>query len=79
MEITFTPRAGPPGKARETSGMMFKAAAPVTTADGRFVGVLYGGVLINRNYEIVDKIRNVVFQPGIVQRQGGGHSHCFPR
>lgn len=62
MEITFTPRAGPPGKARETSGMMFKAAAPVTTADGRFVGVLYGGVLINRNYEIVDKIRNVVFR-----------------
>jgi two-component system NtrC family sensor kinase len=62
MEITPTLRAGPPGKERETEGMMLKAAAPVTTADGRFVGILYGGVLINRNYEIVDRIRNIVFK-----------------
>jgi two-component system NtrC family sensor kinase len=62
MEITPTPRAGPPGKERETEGMMLKAAAPVTAADGRFVGVLYGGVLINRNYEIVDRIRDIVFK-----------------
>jgi two-component system NtrC family sensor kinase len=62
MEITPTPRAGPPGKERETEGMMLKAAAPVTMADGRFVGVLYGGILINRNYEIVDKIRSIVFK-----------------
>ena len=62
MEITPTPRAGPPGKERETEGMMLKAAAPVTTANGRFVGVLYGGVLINRNYEIVDRIRSIVFK-----------------
>ena len=62
MEITPTPRAGPPGKERETDGMMFKAAAPVSTADGRFVGILVGGQLINRNYEVVDKIRSVVFK-----------------
>jgi len=62
MEITPTPKAGPPGKERETEGMMLKAAAPVSTADGRFVGVLYGGILINRNYEIVDKIRSIVFK-----------------
>ena len=62
MEITPTPRAGPPGKERETRGMMFKAAAPVSTADGRFVGILVGGQLINRNYEVVDKIRSIVFK-----------------
>jgi two-component system NtrC family sensor kinase len=62
MEITPTPRAGPPGKERETDGMMFKAAAPVSTADGRFVGILVGGQLINRNYEVVDKIRSIVFK-----------------
>jgi len=62
MEITPTPRAGPPGKERQTDGMMFKAAAPVSTADGRFVGILVGGQLINRNYEVVDKIRSIVFK-----------------
>ena len=62
MEITPTPRAGPPGKERESNGMMLKAAAPVSTADGRFVGILVGGQLINRNYEVVDKIRSIVFK-----------------
>jgi two-component system, NtrC family, sensor kinase len=41
---------------------MLKGAAPVFTANGRFVGVLVGGVMINRNYEIVDKIRTTVFK-----------------
>jgi two-component system NtrC family sensor kinase len=42
--------------------MMMKGAAPVFTAGGKFVGVLVGGVLLNRNYEIVDKIRTTVFK-----------------
>ncbi|MBP1601044.1 MAG: integral rane sensor signal transduction histidine kinase [Acidobacteria bacterium] len=62
MEITPTPMASRSGKTRETSGMMFRAAAPVLSPDGRLQGVLYGAVLINRNYEIVDKIRKVVFR-----------------
>jgi two-component system NtrC family sensor kinase len=28
----------------------------------RFIGVVYGGVLLNRNHEIVDKIKQTVFQ-----------------
>ncbi len=62
MLITPTPYAAPSRKTRETSGMMLKAAAPVFSTDGRFLGVLYGGVLINRNYELVDKIRRIVFK-----------------
>jgi len=42
--------------------MMLTAAAPVFTPAGRHLGVLYGGVLLNRNYEVVDKIRRTVFK-----------------
>ena len=46
----------------ETSGMMIKAAAPVLAQDGEFLGVLYGGYLINRNYKIVDRIKDTVYE-----------------
>ena len=68
MDITATRMAGPTSKRVLTSGMFLKGAAPVFTANGHFVGVLYGGVMINRNYEIVDKIRTVVFKD---ERFGG--------
>jgi two-component system NtrC family sensor kinase len=62
MAIAPTPRARPAGATEVRSGMMLRAAAPVTTPIGRLVGVLYGGVLLNRNYDIVDKIRRTVFK-----------------
>jgi two-component system NtrC family sensor kinase len=62
MTIAPTPRARPTVAIEVRSGMMLRAAAPVTTPVGRLVGVLYGGVLLNRNYGIVDKIRRTVFK-----------------
>jgi two-component system NtrC family sensor kinase len=60
--ISPTPRARPTATTEVRSGMMLRAAAPVSTPGGRLLGVLDGGVLINRNYEIVDKIRRTVFK-----------------
>ena len=62
MAIAPTPRSRPAGATEVKAGMMLRAAAPVATPVGRLVGVLYGGVLINRNYDIVDKIRRTVFK-----------------
>jgi len=62
MQITKTPMAGPEEKAVETSGMMFKGAAPVFSPNGRFLGVLYGGILVNRNDDVVDRVRKTVFK-----------------
>ena len=45
-----------------TSGMMIKAGAPVFGYDGRLVGVLYGGRLLNRDYAIVDKVKETVYE-----------------
>ncbi len=46
---------------QETSGMLLKAAAPVMDENGNLLGVLYGGKMLNRNYEIVDRIKSTVF------------------
>jgi len=57
-----TPKARRRAETRETSGMMIKAAAPVFGYDGKLSGVLYGGNLLNRNYKIVDKVKEIVYK-----------------
>jgi len=42
--------------------MVLKAAHPIIDFNGKVMGVLAGGVLLNRNYEIVDRIKNIVFK-----------------
>jgi two-component system NtrC family sensor kinase len=77
MEITPTRMASPSGKTRIESGMMLKGAAPVFTAGGRFVGVLVGGILLNRNYEIVDRIQTTVFKGESYKGQQVGTATIF--
>ncbi len=57
-----TPREKPDPRVEETTGMILKAASPVLDFDGKVLGVLMGGVLLNRNYELVDLIKNIVFK-----------------
>jgi two-component system NtrC family sensor kinase len=57
-----TPKERPTKKVEETSGMVLKSAHPVIDFNGEVLGVLTGGVLLNRNYEIVDRIKNIVFK-----------------
>ena len=62
MEIIPTPRAKPTDDKVRTSGMMLKAAAPVLDDSGELAGVLYGGSLINKDYRIVDRVKDTVYQ-----------------
>jgi two-component system NtrC family sensor kinase len=62
LEFVPTPKAKERPETKETSGMMLKAAVPILDINGNVLGVLYGGTLLNRNYEIVDKIKEVVFK-----------------
>jgi len=57
-----TPRARVRPETEETAGMMLKAAAPIFDYQNNLVGIIYGGVLLNRNFDIVDKIKQTVFQ-----------------
>ena len=56
-----TPKLRPLEKSVEKSGMFIKAAAPVFGYDGGLIGVLYGGNMLNRDYHIVDKVKNTVY------------------
>ncbi len=56
------PKEKPAMKIEETSGMVLKSAHPIIDLNGEVLGVLTGGVLLNRNYEIVDRIKNIVFK-----------------
>ena len=57
-----TPKAKPSLETEQTSGMMIKAAAPVFGYEGSLIGVLYGGILLNRNYKVVDRIKETVYE-----------------
>ncbi len=46
----------------EENGMMLKAAAPLINDKGVLLGVLYGGILLNQNYDIVDRVKDIVFK-----------------
>ena len=61
IELIPTPKARPRDVTEETAGMLIKAAAPVFDNDGNLIGVLYGGKLLNRNYEIVDAVKEIVW------------------
>ena len=62
IKIIHTPRASSDDRIEETSGMVIKAAAPVFNNNGQIAGIMYGGKLINRNYDIVDKTKEVVYK-----------------
>jgi two-component system NtrC family sensor kinase len=57
-----TSKEKPTRKVEETSGMVLKSAHPIIDFNGEILGVLTGGVLLNRNYELVDQIKNIVFK-----------------
>jgi two-component system NtrC family sensor kinase len=57
-----TPKERPTEKMEEASGMVLRAAHPIIDFNGQVLGALTGGVLLNRNYEIVDRIKNIVFK-----------------
>ncbi len=60
-DLIATEAARPTPDRRRTEGMVMAAAVPVEDAQGRWRGILYGGDLLNRRYEIVDAIKEDVF------------------
>lgn len=72
-----TPKAKEVPIDRETSGMMLKAACPVWDGNGRLLGVLYGGVLLNRDYQIVDKVRDLLYGEGRYKGRETGTATIF--
>jgi two-component system, NtrC family, sensor kinase len=62
-----TPKSKLRAKTSETSGMALVAATPVHDEGRKIIGVLYAGLLLNRNHGLVDKIRSIVFEDKMYQ------------
>lgn len=76
IRLLSTPRAAPRDEEEETSGMALAAAIPVLEGT-QLLGVLYGGVLLNRNFSIVDQVRDTVFQYEIYKDRNIGTATIF--
>jgi len=62
-----TPMARKTDNTYEDRGLVLKAASPMIH-NGKLIGIIYGARLINRNYDMVDQIKSLVFKD---QKYGG--------
>lgn len=62
LKFIHTPKAVPRAEDHEEDGMVLKAVAPVIDDDGTIIGVIYGGILLNQNYELVDRVKEIVYK-----------------
>jgi two-component system NtrC family sensor kinase len=77
IEFVPTPMAAPREGDSETSGMVLEAASPVIGEDGTVLGVLTGGTLLNRDYEIVDRVKEIVFKDELYKGRETGTATIF--
>lgn len=75
--IVATRNAVPDARSEETRGMVIHAAAPVFGADGKLLGALVGGLLLNRNLEFVDRINEIIYPPGSLPFGSHGTATLF--
>ncbi len=61
IDLKPTPMARKKDEQHENRGMVIKAATPILQ-DGRMIGIIYGATLLNKNYNIVDQIKSLVFK-----------------
>jgi two-component system, NtrC family, sensor kinase len=77
MEVIATPRARPSGEGLSTAGMMLAAAVPLFDPSGKLLGVLVGGMLLNRDTQIVDKINQTVHAAEVYHGRETGTATIF--
>ncbi len=77
LDLVPTRAAAPDPRSVEDRGLIFHAAAPVRDAQGRPLGVLEGGVLLNGNLDIVDRINAIVYREGSLPLGSRGTATLF--
>lgn len=77
VELVDTPNALPTPRTYEDRGMVVHAAYPVHDEQGRLLGVLEGGTLLNQNLDFVDTINAIVYTPGALPPGSDGTATLF--
>ncbi len=77
LKFIETPLARHREEIDETSGMMLKAVAPIFDNQNNLIGTIYGGILLNKDFEIVDKVKQTVYEDVIYKGQDIGTATIF--
>lgn len=64
LPLLATARAAPSDRSAEDRAMIIRTLQPVFNASEERIAILEGGLLLNRNFEFVDEIRDLVYGPG---------------
>ncbi|MDD2744112.1 MAG: cache domain-containing protein [Rhodocyclaceae bacterium] len=72
-----TPNARPEQREVETRALVIHAASPVLDAQGKLLGVLEGGVLLNKNLEFIDYLNSIVYPEGALPFGSNGTTTLF--
>jgi len=75
--LVAEPDAAGRERQREEHALVMLAHAPVRALNGRLLGHLQGGVLLNRNLAFVDQINRVVYPPGALPYGSQGKATLF--
>jgi len=70
-------KADPPAQTAQNGAMFLFVAAPVRDKAGNMLGALYGGVLLNNNKKLVDKIKSIVYEGARLQGRDVGNATIF--
>ncbi len=76
IELHETPHAAPSTQREERRGLVLVSAVPVRS-ENHVSGAIYGGILLNRNYPMVDSIRDVVFKDEEYEGRAAGTVTIF--
>lgn len=77
IELLNTSNTAPTSKTAEKSGMVIHSATPVYDDDGKLLGVLEGGMLLNQNLGFVDTINSLVYADGSLPEGSAGTATLF--
>lgn len=75
--LVATANARPDSRSVESRGLVIHSAAPVRDADGRLLGVLEGGVLLNKNLDFIDRLNAIVYPEGTLPFGSAGTATLF--
>ncbi|WP_120495878.1 HAMP domain-containing sensor histidine kinase [Kiloniella sp. EL199] len=64
LPLTPTPRAKPTDRTFEDRGMVIHSYYPIRDKSGKVEALLVGGVLVNKDFAFVDRLRDIVYSTG---------------
>ena len=75
--VIATANASPAVREVEERGVVVHSAAPVFDAAGKLLGVLEGGVLLNKNLDFIDNMNAIVYPDGALPAGSAGTATLF--